>query len=181
MKRILKNWKSYLLNEGGITIQKHTGRGGKYSREVFRDRLNYYLGGTYQQFQDIGEILDKISATDQEKQSMADDLAGMIKYYSTRGAVEYFDGEPLEVVSLGRIRELLNILASQGFAAINPTNPKTIEDFYVMGKDLTAPRSQPLPQTPSQAGEPEQSRLAKTAAMSYDDIVNLQRKRKRRS
>ncbi len=180
MKRILKNWQSY-LNEGGLTIQKHTGRGGSFSREVFRDQLNFYLGGTYQQFQDIGEILDKIKTTEQEKQRMADDLAGMINYYTTRGAVEYFDGEPLQIVSVARIRELLNILSSQGFAAINPTNPKTIEEFYVMGKDLSAPRSQPMPAVSNVDEPPENSRLAKTAAMSYDDIVNLQRKRKRRS
>ena len=180
MKRILKKWQCY-LNEGGITIQKHTGRGGSFSREVFRDQLNFYLGGTYQQFQDIGEILQKISATDQEKQTMADDLAGMVKYYTTRGAVEYFDGEPLEVVSIDRIRELLQILDSQGIMAINPTNPKTIEEFYVMGRDLTAPRSQPLPPQASDDGPSQNSRLSKTAAMSYDDIVKLQRKRKRRS
>ena len=179
MKRMMKRWQTY-LNEGGLTIQKHTGRKGRYSREVFRDQLNFYLGGTYQQFQDIGEILQKISATDQEKQSMANDLGGMINYYTTRGAVEYFDGEPLEVVSVDRIRELLNILAGQGFIAINPTNPKTIEEFYVMGKDLTAPRSQPLPAAPSSKEEPKTSRLAKTAAMSYDDIMKLQTKRKRR-
>jgi len=178
MKRILKNWKTY-LNEGGVTIQKHTGRGGRFSREVFRDHLNFYLGGTYQQFQDIGEILQKIKASDQEKQAMADDLGGMINYYNTRGAIEYFDGEPLEVVSVARIRELLNILAAQGFEAINPTNPKTIEEFYVMGKDLTAPRSQPLPQAPSSKTEPQKSRLGQTAAMSYDDIMKLQQKRKR--
>ena len=63
MKRILKNWQTY-LNEGGITIQKHTGRGGSFSREVFRDQLNYYIGGTFQQFEDITEILEKISATE---------------------------------------------------------------------------------------------------------------------
>ena len=179
MKRMMKKWRTY-LNEGGLTIQRHTGRKGKYSREVFRDQLNFYLGGTYQQFQDIGEILQKISATDQEKQAMADDLAGMVKYYTTRGAVEYFDGEPLEVVSVTRIRELLNILAAQGFAAINPTNAKTIEEFYVMGRDLSAPKSQPLPQKP-QDNKPEKSdRLAKTASMSYDDLMKLQSKRKRR-
>ena len=55
MKRILKKWQTY-LNEGGITIQKHTGRGGSFSREVFRDHLNYYIGGTFQQFDNIAEI-----------------------------------------------------------------------------------------------------------------------------
>ncbi len=80
---------------------------------------------------------------------------------------------------MARIRELLNILAAQGFEAINPTNSKTIEEFYVMGKDLTAPRSQPLPQTPSSKREPQKSRLGQTAAMSYDDIMKLQQKRKR--
>ncbi len=179
MKRLLTKWKTYLLNEGGITIQKHTGRGGNFSREVFRDKLNFYIGGTYQQFEDIGEILEKVSATEQEKQTMADDLAGMVNYYNTKGAIEYFDGEPLSVVSVDRLQELLGILSSQGVVAINPTNPKTIEEFYVMGRDLSTPRSQPLPPTPSPKGEPETSRLAKTAAMSYDDILKLQQKRKR--
>ena len=178
MKRIITKWKTY-LNEGGLTIQKHTGRGGSFSREVFRDQLNYYIGGTFQQFEDITEILEKISATEQEKQVMADDLAGMIKYYSTRGAIEYFDGEPLQVVSLDRMRKLLHALASHGFVAINPTNPKTIEEFYAMGRDLTATRAQPMPPKAPEEEPTKSDRLASTAAMSYDDIMRLQRKRKR--
>ena len=110
---------------------------------------------------------------------MADDLAGMINYYSTRGAIEYFDGEPLQVVSLDRIRKLLHALASHGFAAINPTNPKTIEEFYAMGRDLTATRAQPMPSVAPEEEPTKSGRLASTAAMSYDDIMRLQRKRKR--
>jgi len=177
MKRILTKWQTY-LNEGGITIQKHTGRGGSFSREVFRDQLNFYVGNAFQQFTDIGDILKKVSATDQEKQVMADDLAGMINYYNTRGAIEYFDGEPLVVVSVDRMRELSQLLADQGVAAINPTNPKTIEEFYVMGRDLTATRAQPLPASSNTEEPPQDNRLAKTAAMSYDDILKLQQKRK---
>jgi hypothetical protein len=178
MKRILTKWKTY-LNEGGLTIQRHTGRGGSFSREVFRDQLSFYIGGMFQQFENIAEILEKISATEQEKQVMADDLAGMVKYYSTRGAIEYFDGEPLQVVSLDRIQKLLQALANHGFAPINPTNPKTIEEFYVMGRDLSSTRAQPLStRTPSE--EPSGSeRLASTAAMSYDDLMKLQRKSQR--
>ena len=103
----------------------------------------------------------------------------MINYYNTRGAIEYFDGEPLVVVSVDRIRELSQLLADQGFAAINPTNPKTIEEFYAMGRDLTATRAQPLPASSNTEEPAQDNRLAKTAAMSYDDILKLQQKRKR--
>tara|TARA_R110000824_G_scaffold89748_3_gene219776 strand:+ start:963 stop:1499 length:537 start_codon:yes stop_codon:yes gene_type:complete len=178
MKRILTKWKTY-LNEGGITIQKHTGRGGSFSREVFRDHLAFYIGSLYPQFEDIGEILTKISATPQEKQVMADDLSGILAYYNGSQAIDYFDGSELEAVSIPRLHELLKILADQGVTPVNPPNPKMVKQFYVMGKDLTATRSQSLPSEPAPTGPPTTKRLSKTAAMSYDDILKLQKMRSR--